>query len=62
MPLEEGVEPANPALEVGRMLDEGAIPDADAAIGDGAMPEEDLKLKLADGLVRKPVDAAVPMG
>ena len=44
------MEPADPALEIGRMLDEGA------------MPEEGLRVKLADGLVRKPVDAAVPMG
>ena len=44
------------------MLDEGAIPEADAALGDGAMPEEGLRVKLADGLVKKPVDAAVPMG
>ena len=50
------------ALEAGRMLDEGAIPEADVALDDGAMPEEGLRVKLADGFVRKPVDAAVPMG
>ena len=56
------MEPAKAALEVGRMLVEGAILEADAALEDGTMPEEGLRVKLADGFVRKPVDAAVPVG
>lgn len=38
------------------------VPEADATPEDGAMPEEGLRVKLAEGLVRKPVDAPVPVG
>ena len=44
------------------MLKEGAVPEAEATPEDDVMPEEGLRVKLAEGFVRKPVDAAVPVG
>ena len=41
------------------MPEEGAVPEADAKPEDGAMRDECLRVKLAEGLVKKPVDAPV---
>ena len=42
------------------MPEESAVPAADATAEDGAMPEVAWRVKLAEGTVRKPVDAPVP--
>ncbi len=65
--LEDGAIPEDCAilgvdatLEDGTMLKDGAVPEAEATPEDDEMPEEGLRVKLAEGFVRKPVDAAVP--
>lgn len=44
------------------MPDEGGVSEADTAPEGGTILEEGLRVKLAEGFVRNPVDAAVPVG
>lgn len=44
------------------LLDEGTVPGDDATPEDSTIPEEGLRVKLAERFVRKPVDAPVPVG
>lgn len=60
--LDEGAVPEGEArLKGGAMLEKDAVPEGDATTEVGAMPEG-LRVKLAEGLVRKPVDTPVPVG
>ena len=57
---EDVVPETDATLEDGAMPEESAVPAADATPEDGAMPEVGLRVKLAEGFVRKPVDVPVP--
>lgn len=50
------------AMPAGDMIpEEGMVPEEDPTPEDGAMIEDGLRVKLADGFVRKPVDPPVPV-
>lgn len=46
----------------GAMLEDGGVLEMAAAPEEGTIIGEGLRVKLAEGFVRKPVDAAVPVG